>query len=400
VTAGPADRPLEDQPNPVNAAGRLFLTCRDLEEAFQRTALGLSELAGCERVAVYDFDAETSELAVRATHNLDARRPADFDLVVGEAPIIRQSLDRLETVVVHNPRPSTALPARILRRFGVRNSLGLTPLVSRDLGVVGFAFFDRGGRPFELADDEVALFRAFGELAGLAIQNARYQGQALALAATLERSTIAADLHDGVTQLLFSARLKVDELLEDDAMDLEQRNRLLREIGDDLEQGSQQLRTALHQLSRPSDEGTTPVVDELRALLRHFADRTGIVVDLEQRGEVVEPTGRHRALIVRTGREALWNIEKYANATEVLIRIAFGQVWCVLEIDDDGEGDTTTIRRRLNFSRSAFGLGNLQRDARALGGRVWVSKARRLGGVSVSLSLPLPKPGSGRTGQS
>lgn len=378
----------------INLAGRLFLTCRDLDEVYKRTALFLAELAGCTRVAVYAFDAQTEHLSVRATHNLADGTPADFELDLTDAPIIQDSIARVGTVIAHEPGRTAALPRRILRRFEVNGSLGVTPLVSRDSGVVGFACFDRDGQRFDLTPTELALHRACGELAGLAIQNAINQQQAITLATAIERSAIAADLHDGITQRLFSAHLKIDELLDDAEKEPATRNRLLREIRADLEQGSQQLRTALHQLSQPPQNGSTPLIEELRELLMHFADRTGIVVDLEHRGTVREPATRHRALLVRATREALWNIEKYANATEVAIRVAFGHVWCVLEIDDDGEGDTTSIRRRLNFSRSAFGLGSLQRDARALGGRVWISNARRLGGVSLSLSLPLPPPTS------
>lgn len=388
MTAGHA--PDQDPISQINLAGRIFLTCKDRDEVYHRTALFLTELAGCTRVAVYSFGPETDQLTVRVTHNIPHGTPADFELDLANAPIIQESLVQPATVVVHDPARTGALPRRILRCFDVTGSLGVTPLVSRDFGVVGFACFDRNGERFDLTASELALHRACGELAGLAIQNAFNQEQAIDLATTVERSAIAADLHDGVTQLLFSAHLKLDELLEHQDMEPGARNRLLRDIRVDLEQGSQQLRTALHQLTQPAQSGARPLIEELRELLLHFADRTGIVVDIEHRGVVREPGARPRALLIRATREALWNIEKYANATEVLVRIAFGQVWCVLEIDDDGEGDTISIRRRLNFSRSAFGLGSLQRDARALGGRVWVSNARRLGGVSLSVSLPLP----------
>ena len=88
----------------------------------------------------------------------------------------------------------------------------------RTLGVLGLSFM--GERSF--TEDELSLYRSIAELLSSAFENARaYSAETSAQikqAAQEERSRLARDLHDSITQALFAAALRAEALAEDDAI--------------------------------------------------------------------------------------------------------------------------------------------------------------------------------------
>ena len=96
----------------------------------------------------------------------------------------------------------------------------------RTLGALALDFLGR--RPFTA--DELALYRSIAELLGSAFDNARaYQVETDAKmrhAAQDERTRLARDLHDSITQALFAASLKSEALMEDDGMPAGARDRM------------------------------------------------------------------------------------------------------------------------------------------------------------------------------
>ncbi|MGH3466751.1 MAG: hypothetical protein ACRDQF_03335, partial [Thermocrispum sp.] len=66
------------------------------------------------------------------------------------------------------------------------------------------------------------------------------------------------------------------------------------------------------------------------------------------------------------------------------------RAWWTVEIEDDGVGDSADVRTRLSQPVGlSFGLSSLADEAARLGGRLWVSRAQRLAGISLSVSVPV-----------
>jgi signal transduction histidine kinase len=84
--------------------------------------------------------------------------------------------------------------------------------------------------PFAFGDDEIRLFSALAQRAALAIENAQLYERTQELAILEERSRLARDLHDAVTQTLFSASLIAEALPELWQMDEEQGWQLLTDL--------------------------------------------------------------------------------------------------------------------------------------------------------------------------
>ena len=97
----------------------------------------------------------------------------------------------------------------VLEEAGLEMSIGV-PLMAKGkmLGAMNLGM----RKPRKMTDDELALLAAIGQQVGVAMENARLYEQAEQVAATAERSRLARELHDAVTQTLFSASLIAEVL--------------------------------------------------------------------------------------------------------------------------------------------------------------------------------------------
>ena len=224
--------------------------------------------------------------------------------------------------------------------------------------------------------DEQRLFEALAQRASLAIENARLYEQAQELAAVEERQRLARDLHDAVTQTLFSTSLIAEVLprvWEQDPSTGQQRLELVR-------QGTRsalaEMRTLLLEL-RPAALAETDLGDLLRHLGEAITGRAGVSVAVEVEGECDLPPDVHIALY-RIAQEALNNVAKHARANHATVRLhcvppapqaagmPAGQGGRVtLSISDDGRGFDS-----VQVPPGRFGMGIMRERAEAVGARL------------------------------
>ena len=159
------------------------------------------------------------------------------------------------------------------------------------------------------------------------------------LAASQERAKLAQELHDSVTQALFSMTLttrSAEMLLARDPSRVGEKLTELRGLATD---ALAEMRALIFEL-RP---GSLDQDGLLVALRKHGAavqGRTGLPVAVESTCDLdVErlPPSVEEALY-RIGQEALHNVVKHAKATEARIQISRDDAGLHLEIIDDGRG--------------------------------------------------------------
>jgi len=164
-------------------------------------------------------------------------------------------------------------------------------------------------------------------------------------ASAQERRRIASDLHDGVVQDLAGVAFGLAPLAEDAARrDDVADERVLRESMGRLRQGVRDLRTLLVEIHPPSLESTglEAALNDLLSPLQSEGIETVLHVD-----DRASAGSTGDALVYRVAREALRNVQKYAQADTVRIDVscADGNI-TRLVVQDDGRGFSPDERER------------------------------------------------------
>jgi two-component system nitrate/nitrite sensor histidine kinase NarX len=208
------------------------------------------------------------------------------------------------------------------------------PLILKDQ-VVGMLTLDHQ-EPGYYTSPQEDLAMAFASQAAVAIENARLYQQAEQVAVSNERNRLARDLHDAVTQTLFSASLIADVLPKLWERDPEMGQKKLEELKMLTRGALSEMRTLLLEL-RPDTLIEVEIGDLYRHLANAFSGRTRIPVDFSQEGQPALPPDA-KEVFYRVTQEALNNIAKHAGASHVHIRLSGEEGAAQVIIDDDGCG--------------------------------------------------------------
>jgi signal transduction histidine kinase len=224
--------------------------------------------------------------------------------------------------------------------------------------------------------DNLDLLVGFANQAAIAIENAQLYQKAQHLAVMEERSRLARELHDAVTQTLFSASLIAEAVPPAWEKDPDQGRELLQELRGLSRGALAEMRTLLLEL-RPAALVDTRLEDLLRQLAEAASGREGFPVNVIQEGEGALPPEVHVAMY-RIAQEALNNVVKHARASQVSIRLCFPRAdqeevrrghgkSVLLEIIDNGRGFDVT-----QAPHHRLGLEIMQERAQAIGANLMI----------------------------
>ncbi len=155
-------------------------------------------------------------------------------------------------------------------------------------------------------------------------------------AVVAERARLARDLHDAVTQTLFSASLIAEILPDLWASDIEEARESTEELRQLTRGALAEMRTLLLEL-RPAALTQTRFEDLLKQLSEATIGRARIPVHLSAEGDCCLPPEVQVALY-RIAQESLNNIVKYARASQVSIDLVLSAAGLHMEIRDNGTG--------------------------------------------------------------
>ena len=185
-------------------------------------------------------------------------------------------------------------------------------------------------------------------------------------AVTAERSRLARDLHDVVTQSLFSATLVAEALPTAWKRDPVEGQELLQELRQLTRGALAEMRTLLLEL-RPAALVEGDLGNLLRQLAEALTGREGVPVTVTVEGQGVLPAPVHIALY-RIAQEALNNISKHACAQQVIIELRREPLGrAELRISDDGCGFD-----QQQVAADHLGLGIMRERADAIGARLTI----------------------------
>jgi signal transduction histidine kinase len=200
-----------------------------------------------------------------------------------------------------------------------------------------------------------------------------------------ERHRIARELHDSVSQALFSTVLHTrtaEKALErQDGGAADSLSQSLRAIGELTRAAQGEMRALIFEL------GNEAVADGLvAALSRHattLSAQNGVTIDVEGPDNLPALEPQVAAQLFGIAREALTNVVKHADAASASVQVVHRAGMMSLEIRDNGSGFDPTVTRR-----GHYGLDSMRSRAAEVDGHLRISSARGQGTV-VRVDVPL-----------
>ncbi|MHB8960475.1 MAG: sensor histidine kinase [Candidatus Limnocylindrales bacterium] len=202
-----------------------------------------------------------------------------------------------------------------------------------------------------------------------------------ALAAVAERERLARELHDGLAQDLWLAKLKATRLAAQPELGPEARA-LAEEVTAAVDAGMAEAREAVATM-RAAWETTGSLRELLSGALEDFEDRFGLAVEFDCCADLPALSSRAEAEALRVLREALTNVRRHADATVVRVRGGVDDGHLVLEVRDNGRGfDPGSV------GGERFGLAGMRERAAQIGAEIEIESAPRKG-TRVRLVVPV-----------
>jgi PAS domain S-box-containing protein len=232
-----------------------------------------------------------------------------------------------------NWAPAGAEFQQRLLKAGYR-ALSTMPLVIKDEAYGVLVTFYKSSHFF--TDEEIELARAFCHQAALAIEHEQLRLLLEATAVTTERNRLARELHDAVTQTLFAASIIADALPVIWERNPDHGRKRLTELRELARGALAEMRTLLLEL-RPAKLMEL----ELSELLQQLADgvigrgRVPVRVYIDCLEEFPADV---KFAFYRIAQEALNNVVKHAQASQVVVRLSQSDSEVFLIIEDDGQG--------------------------------------------------------------
>ncbi len=232
--------------------------------------------------------------------------------------------------------------------------------------------------------DEIALLEKICIDINQLREKARLSEQSQALIVSEERSRLARDLHDSVTQVLFAASLVAEVLPQLWRRDPIKAQASLEELRHLTRGALAEMRTVLLDL-RPSSVIKTPLSDLLAQLTEAVTSRTGLKFQLFIEQLPSLPEDVHFSFY-RIAQESLNNVVKHAQASQVAISLSATSL-----VSDSSEAQSSEVKLMVRDDGCGFVVQ--EQSARSLGLSIMRERATA---IDATLSVE-SQPGHGTT---
>ncbi|OGO15667.1 MAG: hypothetical protein A2Y93_06705 [Chloroflexi bacterium RBG_13_68_17] len=364
------------------------------------------QLLGSEASAILQPRRADGPLEFGSTCGLDPEMTAALSIPIGQGIAGRAMAERRPVVVpdilgaVGAPAPGKDWPSEaewsVVRGFAeLYHTVLALPLIARDEARGALVLYYRERRSF--SEEDLDLARGVAHQAALAIESARLREQAEHVAATAERTRLARELHDSVTQSLYSvtlygeaaARLLTNGRTQEAAEHL-------RELRDTAQEALREMRLLIFQLRPPALE-KSGLVGALQARLEAVELRGGTQAELSVEGaeQIARVSLAVQEEIYHIAQEAMNNVLRHAKSEHIWLRLAYDGAGIDLEVRDDGGGFLPAAAG----AGGGLGLPGMRERADRIDATLDIN-SRPGGGTRIRLRVPLQpsraSPGPGR----
>jgi signal transduction histidine kinase len=349
----------------------------DLHDIFAQVLTRIMEVTRSRALCIHLLDAAHTALELAGQQNL-----ADAAAVLHTTPLTADFARWMQQA--NAPLVTTHLAALTLlppafRLPGFQTYLGAQIKIGSQIaGLLScYRFTDRG-----YGLDEIALVTALAEQLGMMLETQRLRQHAQAMAVVEERQRLARDLHDSVTQSLYSLTLfsrAGREAAEDG--DPARLTHSLTELERNTLHALREMRLLLYEL-RPADLEQEGLARAIQLRLDTVERRVGLQLDM-QLGELPPLPSTFEVELYHVIVEALNNVVKHAAASRLNVTLAARDGYLHLRIADDGAGFDPAQRT------GGLGLRNMRERVARLHGTITITGA--LGsGVQLEAVIPCP----------
>jgi len=321
-------------------------------------------------IASYHMPLEFSEGYVRSFDTLTTSGTIEYLNVIaqgkpayGNYPPHPENIADVEKV---DNSPLDLTYQRLAIRKAFAGSLAVPLSVQNSIyGAMVFYYVE----PQEFTEEQVQLAMAFADQVSLAIENAQLHAQVEENAILAERNRLARELHDAVTQTLFSTSLIAEVLPRLWERDQAEGLKRLEELRTLTRGALAEMRTLLLEL-RPSALMDAELNELLRHLANAFAGRSRLPIHLMIEGTPLQLPPQVKITFYRITQEALNNISKHAEASQVEMKLHWLPASVDLSISDDGRGFDPGL-----VPSERLGVGIMQERAASIGAQFSIHSA-------------------------
>ncbi|MEI7556171.1 histidine kinase [Candidatus Chlorohelix sp.] len=364
----------------------------DLDQVLNDAMEELISVSEMERCAVFlvSPDRQLLRLALHRAQSEQSLNIFNKGLKVGEY-MTGQVAETGEIIYLNdNVLEDSRVPPDIQAQSSIRSYLGI-PFTSSS-GVVGVIAMT-SDFPKNFTDNDIVLYKAIGSQIGIAVENAQLYSQAQLVAALEERNRLARDLHDSVTQTLFSITLTAESAR---AMLIKKPERVEAQL-DRLQVMARgalaEMRTLIFQL-RPVALEEQGLVTALQKHIESVKAKEYLNIEFDVFGER-RLSNEHEQTLYRITQEALNNIMKHAQASRVLIKLTIDDRKAELLIHDNGIGfEPQEVVNGGSINQKSLGMTSMRERAELAGGTLQI-ESKPGEGSKIKVILPLlvaPRP--------
>ena len=231
-------------------------------------------------------------------------------------------------------------------------------------------------------EDDEELLTILAQHAAIALTNARLYERSRELTIVEERSRLAHELHDAVSQKLFSLRLTAQAAAALVDRDPSRAKGELQQVAALAAEATEELRAAVV-LLRPPELDDDGLVATLRTQIQVLDRAHSAHVTFDSRGVRALPAAQEEA-VLRVAQEALHNALRHSGATRVDVTLERSGPGAVLRVTDDGSGfDPQAIRS----AGRHLGLVSMRDRSSGVGGTLTVESAPGKG-TTIDMEVP------------
>ncbi|MFE3141983.1 GAF domain-containing sensor histidine kinase [Streptomyces scopuliridis] len=231
-------------------------------------------------------------------------------------------------------------------------------------------------------EEDEELLSILAQHAAIALTNARLYERSRELTIAEERSRLAHELHDAVSQKLFSLRLTAQAAAALVDRDPDRAKGELQQVAALAAEAADELRAAVVEL-RPAALDEDGLVNTLRTQIQVLDRAHSAWVTFDTSGMRALPAAQEEALL-RVAQEALHNALRHSGGDRVEVTLARRGQGAVLGITDNGKGFEPRAVRRAGRH---LGLVSMRDRAGGVGGRLRVTSAPGQG-TTIEMEVP------------